>query len=135
VRGPREAVDAAVLAASVGVDGEIERNVGRVVARQDAARGLLDDLRARCGALLQRRLRQRPPAVVEALAVKALEAGSQVVRCPAALEGHEPQGGDVRVGRRKGGTHTVCLYSTRTALHRVQTRRGHRATALRGPPQ
>src|SRR5690606_14289252 len=38
VRGPRIAVDAAVFAASVRVDRLVEGDVGRGVARQDAAR-------------------------------------------------------------------------------------------------
>ncbi len=40
VRRPRVAVDAAVLAALVRVDRLAERNVGRIVARDDRARGL-----------------------------------------------------------------------------------------------
>jgi hypothetical protein len=42
---PREAVDAAVLAAAVRVDRDVEVNVGRIVARQNRLDTLFDDLR------------------------------------------------------------------------------------------
>src|SRR5580692_3844862 len=40
---PRETVDAAVLAAAIGIDRTIERHVGRGVAREDGARGVLGE--------------------------------------------------------------------------------------------
>ena len=47
VRGPREAVGAAVLAAPVGVDGGVEVHVGAVVVSDDAARAVAQQLGAR----------------------------------------------------------------------------------------
>ncbi len=44
---PRETVDAAVLAAAIGVDRAVERNVGRLVARDHAAAGVGEHLGAR----------------------------------------------------------------------------------------
>src|SRR5206468_299881 len=52
VRRPREAVDAAVLAAAVGIEARLERHVGAVVARDDRARGVAQKSRARVGALV-----------------------------------------------------------------------------------
>ena len=52
--GPRVAVDASVLAATVGVDRLLEAQIGRVVARDGAARRLQGDLgrrRTRLGLL------------------------------------------------------------------------------------
>ena len=46
VRRPREAVDAAVLAAAIGIDRAVERHVGRGVAREDGARGIARQRRA-----------------------------------------------------------------------------------------
>jgi hypothetical protein len=42
---PGEAIDAAVLAAAIGIDGTVEGDVGRVVLRDDDARLLDRDLR------------------------------------------------------------------------------------------
>src|SRR5262249_24062504 len=81
MRRAREAVDAAVLAATIGIDRTVEGNVGRGVARQDGARGIARQRRAqrrqfvldvpavrRTDALLvvvaARRIRQSPAAVV-----------------------------------------------------------------------
>ena len=78
---PREAIDAAVLAAAIGIDRAVERHVGRGVAREDGARGVARQRRAqrrqlvldvpavgRADLLLvvvaARRVRQRAAAVV-----------------------------------------------------------------------
>ena len=45
VRGPGVAIDAAMLAAAIRVDRQVEPDVGRVVARQDRSNRLLDDVR------------------------------------------------------------------------------------------
>lgn len=49
VAGPREAVDAAVLAAAVGIQRLVERQIRRVVAGNDRARGVHADHGARAG--------------------------------------------------------------------------------------
>ena len=69
----REAVDAAMLAAAIGVDRAVEADVGRVVSRDDGARPLDRHL-----GLERRRLFGQIPAVVEALAFDRLEAGMRV---------------------------------------------------------
>src|SRR5690606_36592718 len=84
VVGPGVAVDAAVLAAAVGIDGEIERNVRRAVARDDAA-GVFDQharVRSRGGI----RIRIRP-AVVHGEAVHRFEPAGQVRYRPTTLDG------------------------------------------------
>src|SRR4029079_1818399 len=68
VRRPREAVDAAVLAAAIGVDREVEVDVGRVVRREDRLDALLDDFGPRRERDLLGKLVERAPAVVEVLA-------------------------------------------------------------------
>ncbi len=65
VRRPRVAVDAAVLAAAVGIDRAIEVHVGRVVAADDAARVFPDHFGAKRLARLRQAFLQRVPAVVE----------------------------------------------------------------------
>ena len=70
-----EAVEAAVLAAAIGIDRPVERNVGRLVAGDDALRLLPRHLgRERLGRLLAR------PAVVEILAGEDLVAAGGVGR-------------------------------------------------------
>ena len=73
MRRAREAVDAAVLAAAVGVDGLVEADVGAVVAGDDALRRLL----AHVG-LEGLQLAEALPAVVEGLAQLALVAADAV---------------------------------------------------------
>ena len=60
VRRPREAIDAAVLAAAIGIDRAVEGNVRRLVAGDDLARGV-----DRHRGLERRQLLQALPAVVE----------------------------------------------------------------------
>ena len=60
VGGPREAVDAAVLAPTIRIDRAIEGNVGRVVAGDDLARRI-----DRHRSLERRQLLETLPAVVE----------------------------------------------------------------------
>ena len=62
MRGAREAIDAAVFAAAVGIDGLIEGNVGRIVVRDDAARGF-----GAHGRRDRRVLDLAPPAIVHGL--------------------------------------------------------------------
>ncbi len=66
----RVAVDAAVLAAAIGIHRLVERNVGRIVARDDRARAFLDHRRLE----LRLRLLLGRPAVVEGRALGPLEA-------------------------------------------------------------
>lgn len=85
VRRPREAVNAAVLAAAIRIQRYIERNVGRRIAREDRPGALLEHLRA------QRRARLAVvvarPAVVDRLALDALVAPLQVAHRAAPLAG------------------------------------------------
>ena len=60
MRRPREAVDAAMLAAAIGIDRTVEADVGRVVAGDDLARGI-----ERHGGLERRQIVEALPAVVE----------------------------------------------------------------------
>ena len=73
---PRIAVDAAVLAAPVGIDRPVEAEVRGVVAGDDLARRLLGDGRAQ----RRRRLVRRSPAVVERFRTLALVAPRPVAR-------------------------------------------------------
>ena len=57
---PREAIDAAMLAAAIGIDRAVEGDVGRLVAGDDLARGV-----DRHGGLERRQLFEALPAVVE----------------------------------------------------------------------
>ena len=68
VRRPGEAVDAAVLAAAIRIDREVEGEVGRIVGGEDRLDPLLDHRRFRRQPLLGRCLLERAPAVVVALA-------------------------------------------------------------------
>ncbi len=107
VRRPREAIDAAVLAAAIGVQRDAERDVRRRIAAQDRARLLLRDAgdqlrRRRFGggafaalaalAALAARDRlvladvRRTPAIVEGLAGIPLEAPLQIADRTAALQ-------------------------------------------------
>ena len=60
VRRPREAVDAAVLAAAIGIDRAVEADIGRVVAGDDLARGIQP-----YRGLERRQIFQALPAIVE----------------------------------------------------------------------
>src|SRR5690606_30965655 len=81
VRGPRVAVDATVLAAAIRIDRAVERNIGRVVAGDDGARGV--DVHGRA----QRRhlLLRSAPAVVLGLVAVGLEAPGSVAGRAATL--------------------------------------------------
>ncbi len=94
VSGPCEAVEAAVLAASVGIDRAVEGDVGRIVARDDALRLLERHLGGEgLGRLLA------GPAVVEILAAQNLEAAGNVgPSAPSA----PPLGGREAFGDRGG---------------------------------
>ncbi len=81
---PRVAIDAAVLAAAIGVDRLLERDVGRGVARDHRA-ALVGDHLGRRGRGLGLRLGERAPAVVERLERRRLEAVGGVVGRAAAL--------------------------------------------------
>ena len=70
---PRKAVDAAMLAAPVGVDRTVEADVGRIVAGDDLARGIDRDR-----GLERRQFIEALPAVVERDARFGLEAAAVV---------------------------------------------------------
>src|SRR6185312_1864457 len=108
VRRPRETVDAAVLAAAIGIDRPVEADVGTVVAGDDLAR------RVRLHDRLERRqIVERAPAVVEGDARVRLEAPHGVrLRAAAAaalmLDDHAEHVADVLIdaafaARRCGG--------------------------------
>ena len=94
--GPGEAVDATMLAAAIGIDRAIERQVRRSIPCQDAACAL--------GKIFRRQAPDRvirSPAVVERLALRRLVATAGVGRRPTSLacacgEGasREPPSGD-----------------------------------------
>src|SRR3982074_3076753 len=73
VGGARKAVDAAVLAAAVGIDRAVERDVGGIVAGDDLAGGIDRDR-----GLERRQILEALPAVVVALARQRLEAAARV---------------------------------------------------------
>ncbi len=77
VRRPREAIDAAVLAAAIGIDRTVERNVGRVVAGDDLAGGV-----DRHRGLERRQFVERLPAVVEGDARQRLETAGRIRHVP-----------------------------------------------------
>ena len=70
---PRKTVDAAVLAAAVGVDRTVEADIGRVVAGDDLARGIERDR-----GLERRQVVEALPAVVEGDPRLGLEAAAIV---------------------------------------------------------
>ena len=70
---PRETVDAAMLAAPVGVDRTVEADIGRIVAGDDLARGIERDR-----GLERRQFVEALPAVVERDARLGLEAAAGV---------------------------------------------------------
>ena len=106
---PREAIDAAVLAAAIGIDRAVERDVGRLVAGDDLARGV-DRHRGR----ERRQFFEALPAVVEgdardrlvaaggigqrAAAAPALAGDADVRDAPVAM----PGSGEF-AARRRGG--------------------------------
>ncbi len=73
MRGARVAVDAAVLAAAIGVDRAVEGDVGAVVARDDGARRLLVHL-----GLEGIEIAEALPAVVERVAPLGFEAAGMI---------------------------------------------------------
>ena len=118
VRGARVAVDAAVFATAVRVDREIKADVGRVVARQDAACVFLEDLRAGRGVVFGRCLLERAPAIVKRRPGICAETMLQGPHRAAALEcgggcKHQRRRGDaIQAGRTvRFGVHTVNIYS------------------------
>src|SRR5262249_55429498 len=91
---PGEAVDAAVLAATIRVDRAIEGNVGRIVARDDLPRGIDGHRR-----LERRQLLEALPAVVESNARERLIA-ARGVRLRATSAAASALNRHVGVGRR-----------------------------------
>src|SRR5690606_27069806 len=69
VRRPCEAIDAAMLAAAIGIDGAVERNVGGTVAGDDGARLFYLHLGLEGGKVLE-----RLPSVIEHMPCRRLEA-------------------------------------------------------------
>ena len=111
VRGPGEAVDAAVLAAAIGVDRLVEADVGAVVAGDDA----LGHLPVHVG-LERLKLGQALPAVVERLALLGFVAADAVGARPAA-----PPALSIHKCRVVGHGRLACV-----ALRGASPRLGHR---------
>ena len=108
---PREAVDAAVLAAAIRVDRAVEADVGRGVARDDAARPLGRHL---CPSLRRRGLVR--PAVVEGLVMDRFETtirvGGRAAARPCLSEGAARRETTRDLGRiRFGWCHVTDLLS------------------------
>ncbi len=97
VRRPREAIDAAVLAAAIRIDRAIEGNVGRIVAGDDLAGGV-----DRHRGLKRRQLVQALPAVIESDAGQRLETPGRVRHGAAAAAALAIDGGS-QFARRRGG--------------------------------
>ena len=94
VGGPGEAIDAAMLAAAIGIDGLVEGNVRRFVARDDGAGGVMHHF----GAQRRGRLIVRPPAIVPAVIdqdPRLLLIAPDGVGQRAAAPEEAPVGGDV----------------------------------------
>ena len=104
VARPRKTVDAAVLAAPIGVDGPVERDVRRVVPGDDRLRPVDDDFRRNA---LGRGIARIPP-VVERLLAKSLEAPGGVGPGPPAPEGLPPASGIHRLLARQEGVEQPC---------------------------
>ena len=84
--GPREAVDAAMLAAPVGVDRTVERNVGRLVEIENRTRGFLGNFGAQLGGRAVDRLALVTPVAIR-LARGQVEAGGYVAAlCSSAFD-------------------------------------------------
>ena len=127
MRRPREAVDAAVLAAAVRVDRQVEARcrASRCSARIDLTRSSMICVAGR-EALLVRRLVERAPAVVEALARLARVAMLDRPDGAAPLDrrAHGVLGPRRFVARDRslafrGRRHTVNIYSNQEARQRV----------------
>ncbi len=113
VRRPGEAVDAAVLAAAVRVDREVEVEVGRVVAGEDRLDALLDHGRLRRQPFLGGRLLQRAPAVVVAFARPGANSGARSPRpCrgPSPGRAPAPRAAALRRARSAGCGRAVVPY-------------------------
>ena len=78
VRRPRKAIDAAMLAAAIGIDRLVEADIGRVVRGDDLPGLLQPHLR-----LERRQFGEALPAIVEILAKLRLETPGQVGSCAA----------------------------------------------------
>src|SRR5690348_6231473 len=95
MRRPREAVDTTMLAAAIGIDRLLKGDVRRLVACDDAARGVIEHL----GAQRRRRKVVVPPAIVPAVVdentgVRLVAAGSVGER---AAPGQTPRiGGEIK---------------------------------------
>ena len=100
---PGEAVDAAMLAAPVGIDRTVEADIGRIVAGDDLSRGVERDR-----GLERRQFIEALPAVVEGDPRFGLEAAAVVglraaATPPLALDGDREFGKRRRCTRRLGG--------------------------------
>ena len=82
--GPREAVDAAMLAAPVGVDRTVERNVGRLVEIENRTRGFLGNFGAQLGGRAVDRLALVTPVAIR-LARGQVEADTSPLCAPLPL--------------------------------------------------
>ena len=123
MRGPRETINAAVLAAAVRIDRAIKRDVGRIVAGDDLAGGV----GGHCG-LERRQLLQTLPAVIEsdprhrlvpAGGVRGRAAAAAAFAIDASAMGARVMDATAHFARRRGGQR--C----RRAFQRGRTTHGH----------
>jgi hypothetical protein len=127
VRRPRETIDAAVLAAAIGVDRAVEGNIRRIVARDDRPRLFEDDFRAQRG-----RGVEPAPAVVLLDAARRLEPAGRIDSHAAPASPLVDDGGFGHLGRAArldaparaiGGRRVVFEQrSNRQGLHRLRHR-------------
>jgi hypothetical protein len=118
----REAIEAAVLAAAIGVDRTVEADIGRGVSGDDRLRLLQRHLR-----LAARDLLRDVPAVVEFLAARLLEAPGIVRARPAPA----PHGGIERRRSHRAQPRRLPGIETRAALHARASREQLLATLQR----
>src|ERR1700730_3418902 len=97
MRRPREAIDAAVLAGAIGIDGAVEGNVRGVVATDDLAGGI-----DRHVGFERRQILELLPAVIEGDAGKWLVAPGRVRAGAAAAPAFAVDGRSL-LARRRGG--------------------------------
>jgi hypothetical protein len=103
VRGPGIAINAAVLAAPVGIEPHVEGQIGRLVAAQRRARLLPAQFGAqRRGLFILGARFKAAPAIVEGLARVGGEAVRQLAGGTSPLDGMQGNGGWLRRGFRVG---------------------------------
>ena len=101
MRGPSIAIDAAMLAAAIGVDGLIEGDIRRCVFRNDAARLFIGDRGGRAHHGCFRFWHRQSPFIDHCTAAMRLKAGILIGEAAPALDS----------GLHNASRDTVFLYS------------------------